>query len=248
MNGKSKNAFQRWLRSIEVVLLACGLALLAFWGTARVQSIVASRKAIRELKTLDSAGHMPADRMQAEAEGTSSGAGDFGLWDESSLPGDNSGSAEGPDATLAVLRIPKIGVEVPVLEGTDNLTLNYAVGRIPGTARPGQRGNIGIAGHRDTFFRGLKDVSVGDSLQLESSGETAVYIVDRIRIVNPEDVGVLEPRSLPTLTLVTCYPFHFVGNAPKRYIVSATLAPEARRAVKAAVPVNNFVLINKEEQ
>ena len=232
MNGKRKNSFRRWLRSIEVALLACGLAFLAFWGTARVQSIIASRKAIRELKTLDSAGHMPADRMQAQAEDTSSGA----------------GSAEGPDATLAVLRIPKIGVEVPVLEGTDNLTLNYAVGRIPGTARPGQRGNIGIAGHRDTFFRGLKDVSVGDSLQLESSGETAIYIVDRIRIVNPEDVGVLKPRYLPTLTLVTCYPFHFVGNAPKRYVVSATLAPEARQAAKAAAPVNNFVLINKEEQ
>ena len=232
MNGKSKNAFRRWLRSIEVALLACGLALLAVWGTARVQSIVASRKAIRELKTLDSAGQMPADRMQAEAEGTSSGA----------------GSAEGPDATLAVLRIPKIGVEVPVLEGTDNLTLNYAVGRIRGTARPGEGGNIGIAGHRDTFFRGLKDVSVGDSLQLQSSGKTAVYIVDRIRIVNPKDVGVLKPRSLPTLTLVTCYPFYFVGNAPKRYVVSATLAPEGRPAAKAAVSVNNFVSINKEEQ
>lgn len=90
-----------------------------------------------------------------------------------------------PDGTMAVLRIPKIGVEAPVLERTDNLTLNYAVGRIPGTARPGQRGNIGIARHRDTFFRGLKDVSVGDSLQLESSGEKAIYIVDRIRIENP---------------------------------------------------------------
>ena len=213
-----------------------------------MQSIVASRKAIREFKTIDSAGHIPADRMQAAAGGPSSGAGDFGLWDESSLPANNSGSAEGPDGTLAVLRIPRIGLEAPVLEGTDSLTLNYAVGRIRGTARPGEGGNIGIAGHRDTFFRGLKDVSVGNSLQLESSGETAVYIVDRIRIVNPEDVGVLKPRSLPTLTLVTCYPFHFVGNAPKRYVVSATLAPEARQAAKAAAPVNNFVLINKEEQ
>lgn len=248
MNGKRKNAFRRWLRSIEVALLACGLVFLALWGTARVQSIIASRKAIRELKALDSAGHIPADRMHAEAGGTFSGAADFGLWKENNFPANSSGSASDHLGTLAVLRIPKIGVEVPVLEGTDNLTLNYAAGRIRGTARPGEGGNIGIAGHRDTFFRGLKDVSVGDSLQLESSGETAFYIVDRITIVNPEDVGVLKPRSLPTLTLVTCYPFYFVGNAPKRYVVSATLAPEVRPAAKAAVSVNNFVSINKEEQ
>lgn len=93
MNEKRKNAFRRWLRSIEVALLAGGLALLTLWGTARVQSIIASRKAIREFRTLDSAGHIPPDQMQAEAGGTSSGAGDFGLWNESSLPANNSGSA-----------------------------------------------------------------------------------------------------------------------------------------------------------
>ena len=124
-------------------------------------------------------------------------------------------------APLAVLRIARLEIEVAVLEGTDDWTLNRAVGLIEDTAKPGSQGNIGIAGHRDGFFRGLKDIRVGDILELESIGRVDSYRVERTWIVEPEDVSVLDPTSTPSVTLVTCYPFYFVGSAPHRFIVRA---------------------------
>ena len=131
---------------------------------------------------------------------------------------------------MAVLGIGKLRLRVPVFEGTDDLVLNRGLGWIDGTARPGERGNIGIAGHRDGFFRGLKDIAVGDAMELETLGKRATYVVDEIEIVAPEQVEVLRPRAAPAITLVTCYPFYFVGDAPQRFIVHATL----RRGVAAA--------------
>jgi sortase A len=124
---------------------------------------------------------------------------------------------------MAVLSIDKLRIRVPVFDGTDDLVLNRGVGWIMGTARPGEAGNIGIAGHRDGFFRGLKDIIVGDAVELKTLEEQATYIVDQIEIVNPESVEVLQPGGVPSLTLVTCYPFYFIGSAPQRYIVHATL-------------------------
>jgi sortase A len=125
--------------------------------------------------------------------------------------------------SLAILRIPKLRLEVPVLDGTNEFTLNRGVGRIAGTSFPGQDGNIGIAGHRDGFFRGLKEISTGDAIELVTTSGTDVYIVDQIRITSPADVSVLRSRDKRSLTLVTCYPFYFVGPAPSRYIVEASL-------------------------
>ena len=127
------------------------------------------------------------------------------------------------DGPLAILHIPKIELEVAVLDGTDELTLNRAVGRIAGTATVETMGNLGIAGHRDGFFRGLKDVEVGDELELETLTGSSTFVIDDISIVTPTDVYVLAPTDRPTITLVTCYPFYYVGKAPKRYIVRATL-------------------------
>jgi sortase A len=123
---------------------------------------------------------------------------------------------------LAVLRIPRLGLEVPVLEGTDEWTLDRAVGHIEGTARPGVAGNVGIAGHRDSFFRVLKDVAEGDRLELAFPGEVRHYRVARLSIVQPDEVDVLAPSRDSRVTLVTCHPFYFVGAAPKRFIVQAT--------------------------
>jgi sortase A len=120
-----------------------------------------------------------------------------------------------------VLRIPKIRLEVPVLPGTDDRTLDRAVGYIEGTALPGTDGNLGIAGHRDGFFRGLKDIATGDVIELDTIQGTDVYRVERTWVVNPEDVSVLDPTSARALTLVTCYPFYFIGSAPQRFIVRA---------------------------
>ena len=122
---------------------------------------------------------------------------------------------------LAVLRIPKIGLEVAVLPGTDDATLDRAVGHIDGTALPSTDGNSAIAGHRDGFFRGLKDIGEGDAIEIETVQTKEVYRVERLWIVPPEDVSVLDPTPTRALTLVTCYPFYFVGSAPKRYIVRA---------------------------
>ena len=126
---------------------------------------------------------------------------------------------------LALLRIPALQLVVPVLEGTDEFTLNRGLGRIAGTAMPGERGNIGIAGHRDSFFRRLEHISVGETIELVTLRGTDVYEVDQIRVTTPTDLGVLQPRTSSSLTLVTCYPFHFLGPAPSRYIVEASLKP-----------------------
>jgi sortase A len=112
-------------------------------------------------------------------------------------------------------------IEAPVLEGTDDWTLNRGVGHIADTAAPGAPGNIGIAGHRDGFFRALKDIAVGDVIELDTLHETIPYRVERVWIVEPDDVSVLDPTTTPAVTLVTCYPFYFVGSAPQRYIVRA---------------------------
>jgi sortase A len=114
-------------------------------------------------------------------------------------------------------------LEVPVLDGIDDLTLNRGVGYIPGTAHLGEPGNIGIAGHRDGFFRILKDVGKGDEIELETPERIDIYQIKDIVIVDKNDVSVLQATSVPTLTLVTCYPFYFIGSAPKRYIVIASL-------------------------
>jgi sortase A len=129
----------------------------------------------------------------------------------------------GKSESLAVLRIPAVHLEVPLLEGTDAVTLNRGVGRIAGTSLPGQEGNIGIAGHRDGFFRKLKDIRTGDAVELVTISGTDVFVVDQTRITGPADVSVLRPRAKRSLTLVTCYPFYFVGPAPNRYIVEASL-------------------------
>jgi sortase A len=147
----------------------------------------------------------------------------FSLWSPKRIQEYQRALLSDSRTPVALLRIPKIGLEVPVLEGTDEVTLNRGVGHIVGTARPLESGNIGIAGHRDGFFRGLKDIMPGDLVELESVGTHATYAVDEIEIVLPSDSSVLQPRNKSAITLVTCYPFYFVGSAPNRFIVHASL-------------------------
>lgn len=126
-----------------------------------------------------------------------------------------------PGAPLAVLRIPRIHLEVAVLAGTAESTLSRAAGHIEHTALPGSDGNAGIAAHRDRFFRGLKDIRSGDLIEIETQTSVGIYRVERTWIVDPDDVWVLDPTASPSITLVTCYPFYFVGPAPRRFIVRA---------------------------
>jgi sortase A len=130
----------------------------------------------------------------------------------------------------ALLRIPAIDLAVPLLEGIDEITLNRGVGRIPGMARKiADGGNFGIAGHRDGYFRGLKDIGVGDTIEVLTLTDTFSYRVDDISIIGKNDLSVLQPTDNQVLTLVTCYPFYFVGHAPKRYIVKAVLEQQDTR-------------------
>jgi len=127
-----------------------------------------------------------------------------------------------PSALIGRLEIPRLGLSVMVREGADNGTLRKAVGHIPGTALPGVIGNVALAGHRDTFFRPLRNIKKGDDIDLQTERGTYRYVVESTKIVGPRDVGVLAASGGETLTLVTCYPFYYVGSAPKRFIVRAT--------------------------
>jgi len=208
---------------IERALMALGLALLAVYvavrtdgallARARVLSFEASRKSL----SVTRGGTGPQNASPV----------DFSLWSEKRIDSYKQSLAQSFDPPLALLRVAKIHLQVPVLEGTDDLTLNRGVGRIVGTARLGENGNVGVAGHRDGFFRGLKDVGVGDSIDLVLPNRTDTYVVDKVEIVNPHNVGVLHPTSVSSLTLVTCYPFYFIGSAPQRYIVHASIASSA---------------------
>ena len=122
---------------------------------------------------------------------------------------------------LGMLDVPRLKLTAPVIEGDDEATLKRAAGHLPDTALPWELGNTAIAGHRDGLFRPLKDIKVGDEIRFRSSRDEFRYRVTGTAIVEPDDVSVLQPRGAASLTLITCYPFYYVGNAPNRFIVRA---------------------------
>lgn len=209
-----------WLTKLERMLLICGVLMVGFYGAARVHRSVFSNAELERFKS-----QRLADEPQPAA--LTEAVPDFRLWSEHRVRGYwESWAAESAPA-IGVLRIPRIHVEVPILEGTDDLSLNRGVGHVAGTANPWEEGNIAIAGHRDGFFRGLEDIGVGDRVEVVTQERTQVYVIDRIVIVDPSDVSVLRPRAYSSLTLITCYPFYYIGSAPKRYIVQASVTNSA---------------------
>ena len=211
----------------ERFLLAIGLMLLAIWAGARFYRAVASRAAIGRFQAEDTTGVAP--NRSVTLDPISSSRIDFRLWSIKRIAAYQDSLTKKTDMPLAILRIRKISLEVPVFNDTDDLTLDRGVGRILGTAQIGQPGNLGIAGHRDGFFRGLKDIELGDTIELQQPGGTDRYAVSQIQVVAPEDTYVLKQQSEPTLTLVTCYPFYYVGSAPKRYVVTASIENSSER-------------------
>jgi sortase A len=143
------------------------------------------------------------------------------LWSEKRVTDYEESLQAASDLPQALLTIEKLKIQVPVYNGADEVNLNRGVARIKGTAKIDALGNLGVAGHRDGFFRGLKDIEVGDRIELRTTREKITYNVSSIDIVDPTDVEVLAPTLNKTITLVTCYPFYYVGHAPKRYIVKA---------------------------
>jgi len=123
---------------------------------------------------------------------------------------------------LGIFTIEKLNLQVPIYNGTDEFYLNRGLGRIKGMTKMDEVGNLGISGHRDGFFRVLKDIEVGDDIEIQTTSGVESYAVTSITIIPKSDISILEPSSDKTLTIVTCYPFYFIGHAPKRYIVKAT--------------------------
>jgi sortase A len=148
---------------------------------------------------------------------------DQSLWSPQRITAYEEVVAEGAQSVRAVLSIPDLGLEVPVYSDSSHLNMDRGAGLIPGTATPVEAGNIGIAGHRDGYFRVLKDAQVGSPLILQTPVGERRYRISEIMIVDPLDVEVLDSGEQEGVTLVTCYPFYFVGSAPKRYIVKAQI-------------------------
>ena len=199
----------RLLRVIEGTSWAFGLVGLVWWGTFQLNSATSARQDLQRFSALRSADASAPDQT---------------LWSPERVVAWRKAWREPAPPPMAVLRIARIRLEVAVLPGTDDLTLDRAVGHIEGTAAPAASGNVGIAGHRDGFFRRLKDLAPGDLIELVTLRDTIVYRVAHLWIVDPTDVSVLDPTPGGALTLVTCYPFYFVGSAPQRFIVRAVPA------------------------
>ena len=231
------------LSRIEHIFRTLGIGLIVVYLCARLYSLVLPSIDLWAFQARQPAPH-PVATLDAQQNITSV---DFALWSPGRIREYKQSLASRIEPPIAVLSIPRIGILVPVLEGTDDLALNRGVGRIAGTAQPGESGNLGIAGHRDGFFRGLKDIREGDLIEIKTLGKTYVYTVDDLRVVEPEDVSVLKGREQPTLTLVTCYPFYFVGPAPHRFIVRASLTSmESRIEASQNLPRQNPIRESKD--
>ena len=189
---------------IERTAWVAGFVLLGTYGGMRLWAEEARAQAVEQFRV---AALAPADQT---------------LWSKKRVEAYAVAQRAG-DAPEALLRIPKLTLEVPVYGDISDFNLDRGAGRIPGTAGLEDSGNIGIAAHRDGFFRKLKDVELGMDLFLEHGGRTERYQITEISIISPDDKAVLAPTSKPSVTLVTCYPFYFVGTAPKRFIVRAEL-------------------------
>jgi sortase A len=194
---------RRALRWLERLLLVVAVACLGYYGYVSAETALYQAFEERELEKIlsregrDLALATPSKRAPRPAPAIRS--------------------------TIGRIEIPRLGVSAVVKAGSDARTLRLAVGHIPGTALPGDEGNVGLAAHRDTFFRRLRDIERDDTIVLTTADGVFTYRVAGTTIVEPSDVWVLDPTQRPALTLVTCYPFTYVGSAPQRFIVRAPL-------------------------
>jgi len=198
---------RRVLRWLERLLLVIGIACLGYYGYVSAESALYQAYEMRELDAILAS--VPPPPAAAHSPGVSTVT-------PKTVP--KAGAAVGR------LEIPRLGISAVVRAGSDARTLRLAVGHIPGTALPGEQGNIGLAAHRDTFFRRLGEIREDDEVRLVTADGTFTYRVQGTQVVNPSEVWVLDPTGTPALTLVTCYPFTYVGSAPRRFIVRAHLS------------------------
>lgn len=187
---------------LERALVVVGVLLLGYYGYVSVEARLYQAYENRELDAILQSGPSANSHGAAATRATR--------------------AAPEPGTVIGRIEIPRLRVSTIVRAGSDARTLRLAVGHIEGTAFPGGSGNVGLAGHRDTFFRRLEEIQPDDEIRLVTPDGTFVYQVERTDVVRPDDIWVLDPTDTPTLTLVTCYPFTYVGSAPERFIVRAS--------------------------
>ena len=259
MSGQNRKAARgrrsrsRFWAVAEWCSLSAGVVLLTIFGAARARSWLVQayaewsfEQALR-LEPAPWANHDSAppparsglgpgirDSSAGIGPGTAAGTNSDGSA-ASSLPGDGiptrpaTTPKAGSTATIGRLQIPAIRLSAMVLDGDDSWSLNGAIGHVTGTAYPGEPGNSALAGHRDSFFRNLRKITVGDTVIFTSLRGNFEYCVDEVKIVGPASTWVLAPSRQPTLTLVTCFPFDYIGPAPRRFIVRARLLARSGR-------------------
>ena len=204
------------LRWLERLLFVVGMVCLGYYGYVSAEAALYQAYESRELDAILASAPIPEANAAIHAPNTAIDA---------PKPTAEPRRIPARGASIGRIEIPRLGVNAVVRAGSDARTLRLAVGHIPGTAFPGESGNAGLAAHRDTFFRRLGDIRPGDEVRVVTPEGTFRYEVAGTKVVKPSDVWVLDPTDHPVLTLVTCYPFTFVGSAPQRFIVRARLAP-----------------------
>jgi sortase A len=205
----TKSSLGRVLRWTQYLLFACAVSLLGYCAFVLVDAWVFQKQESRYL-----------DRLLHDSRTASGGAPRIGSPTSPTNP-----PAATADGLIGRIEIPRLRLSTVVIEGIDTTTLRRAVGHFPGTALPGQPGNVCIAGHRDTFFRPLRGIRKGDEITVTTLHGSSRYRVDFTKVIKPEDIEVLDRSDDALLTLVTCYPFDYVGAAPKRFVVRAHKIP-----------------------
>jgi sortase A len=213
--GPSARRLARRLWILEIICLIAGVAALGWLVSVRLAAARDQGNWARELETQLAARQSRLDPANSAA--TPVGAGTMAM------------RTRATSGIIGRIEAPRLGISVITREGTDAATLERAVGHIAHTALPGEPGNAAFAGHRDTFFRGLRQVRTGDRIAVTTRSGRHEYVVRDARVVSPDDLSVLDPTPTPTLTLVTCFPFRYIGPAPERFIVHADLLPSATR-------------------
>jgi sortase A len=199
---------RRMLRWLERLLLVIGIAFLGYYAYVSAETALYQAYETRELDAILAGVPAPPARAASHS---------------SAAPAPRNTVLKAGTA-VGRIEIPRLGVSAVVRAGSDARTLRLAVGHVPGTALPGERGNVGLAAHRDTFFRRLGDIRPDDEVRVVTRDGTFTYRVAGTQIVEPTDVWVLDPTDEPALTLITCYPFTYIGSAPRRFIVRANLS------------------------
>jgi sortase A len=201
----AQNHWRKTFRWLEILLWIAGCAALAYCVFVVADASITQARLAQSLRQA---------RESMDHKAVTAG-------DHTNFPYKNTGTIR--TGLVGQLEIAKVGLSAIVLEGVGSRTMRVAIGHVPGTPKPGQPGNVALAGHRDTFFRPLRQIRINDEISVDTRLQMFHYRVTSTEIVNAHDVAVLESHHKNELTLITCYPFSYIGPAPKRFIVHADL-------------------------